>query len=127
MNILFGNQKTKKYTETLRDYLLSFDSSMHPTTFIFKQDDDSIHTSRETTGCFRSNKVKIMHWAGKRSDLNPIENIGRVHAILVYANMRQYHSLEDLKACIVDEFTHLHASAGSLKVRPVVAVKLCSV
>ena len=48
-----------------------------------------------------------MDWAAKSPDLNPIENLWGVLASRVYRDMRQFTTLHDLKARIVDEWCNL--------------------
>ncbi|KAH9069958.1 hypothetical protein Ae201684P_002331 [Aphanomyces euteiches] len=67
---------------------------------IFQQDNASIHGSRLTKTHIRESNINLMVWPSKSPDLNPIENVWGQLARLVYANGRQYESVDELKAQI---------------------------
>ena len=110
LSILKGNQNAQRYTNTLENYLLPFAESMHPNGYIFQQDSASIHTASHTKRWFDTKNVTVLDWAPKSPDLNPIENVWGQLARSVYANMRQFSTVADLTACVLEEWDSLDIS-----------------
>lgn len=95
--VIVGNQDAEKYISTLKNYLLLFAAEKNPGSWIFQQDNASIHTAHIIKNWFEDKSVDIMDWAAKRSHLNPIENLWGYMARKVYGNIRQFQSDQDLK------------------------------
>ena len=104
---LSGRQNSECYNRILTDYRLPFGSSMNYDGWTFQKDNASIHTSGHTTQWFKDRNIKVMDWAAKSPDLNPIENLWGVLASRVYRDMRKFTSVDDFKACITDEWCNL--------------------
>ena len=104
MAFLSGKQNALKYTETLRDYLLPFVADNLTGSWIFQQDNASIHTAVVTKKWFEANNIDVMPWPARSPDLNPIENLWAILAQRVYGEGRQFNSVLELKECINREW-----------------------
>jgi hypothetical protein len=102
--ILFmsGRQDSLKYQNVLESSLLPYGERIGGPGWIFQQDNCSIHVSKSTKAWFGTKKLNILEWPSRSPDLNPIENLWGTLVRLVYANGRQFVSLEDLRKAIVD-------------------------
>ena len=48
-------------------------------TFIYQQDNASVHKSRQTMKWLKSNNIEVIDWPTISPDQNPIENIGNTN------------------------------------------------
>ena len=101
LRFISTTQKSGDYIYTLSEYMLPFAHLHYGLDFQFQQDNAPIHTSRETKSWLEEQGVTMLEWPSMSPDLNPIENLWGILARRVYANGRQYHSLEDLKKAII--------------------------
>lgn len=102
--VLVGNQDSKKYVETLKNYLLPYSQTVCGTGWIFQQDNAAIHTSKFTKDWFETNNLDVMEWPARSPDLNPIENLWGILARRVYANAKQFDTVVELTECILSEW-----------------------
>ena len=65
------------------------------------QDNAPSHRSKSTAAWLIANEVETFAWPPYSPDLNPIENLWGWLARKIYANGRQFDSLDDLKQEIV--------------------------
>ena len=108
--VLRGNHNSECYQNTLRDYLLPFAQRCHRADWIFQQDNASIHTSGSTKKWFEDNELTVMDWPAKSPDLNLIENVWGYMARRLYENRRQFSSIADIQACVLQEWDKLNQS-----------------
>ena len=73
-----------------------------PLTWIFQQDNCSIHVSRTAKHCFQDEQIRTMMWPTRSPDLNPIENLWGILGRAVYVVNKQYRSERELYNAIVD-------------------------
>lgn len=64
------------------------------------QDNASIHASRSTIQWLNTKNIAVLDWPACSPDLNPIENIWGIIVRQIYANGRQYTTLEELRGAI---------------------------
>ncbi|POM64378.1 transposable element Tc3 Transposase [Phytophthora palmivora] len=98
------------------EYMLPFAHANYGIDFVFQQDNASIHASRETTHFLQEMQVNTMiwsprspdcnpienRWSARSPDCNPIENIWSATAARVYAHGRQYRTVDQLEAAILN-------------------------
>ncbi|CAD6191403.1 unnamed protein product [Caenorhabditis auriculariae] len=64
---------------------------------IYQQDNASVHASNSTLAWFAANNVVLLDWPACSPDLNSVENLWSVLVRRVYANAKQYTTVNDLK------------------------------
>ncbi|KAG2948016.1 hypothetical protein PC117_g6369 [Phytophthora cactorum] len=82
--------------------MLPFAHKNYGVDFVFMQDNASIHASIETKSFFQEIRVQLLDWPARSPDLNPIENVWAILARKVYSHGKQYNSLQDLTAAVMD-------------------------
>lgn len=72
-----GKINSEQYLTVLKEYVLQSRDwySMDPATFIFQQDNASIHTARIINTYFAQQQLTVLEWPPNSPDLNPIENL----------------------------------------------------
>ena len=100
--ILEGKKDRYKYIETLEDYLLPFTDNHLPLTWIFMQDGAPCHRALDVKTWFKENGIRILDWPAYSPDLNPIENLWGIIVRHVYANQRQFETVETLIDAITE-------------------------
>jgi transposase len=97
---LEGNQNADKYIWTLQDYLFPFAHPLYGNEILFQQDGASIHRAKTTMEFLDDQNVTIFEHPALSPDLNPIENLWGIIVRDVYANGKQYYTIDDLKSAI---------------------------
>ena len=105
--IISGRQNSTKYIATLENYLLPFAEEMHSNGSQFQQDNASIHTSKLTDSWFTAKDIDVMIWPARSPDLNPIENVWGLLARAVYGGCRQFRTVDELRAAVLEEWAKL--------------------
>ncbi|KAH9105496.1 hypothetical protein AeMF1_018708 [Aphanomyces euteiches] len=110
--ILFlrGNQDSEDYIYTLQDGLFDFAHLHYGNDFLFQQDGASIHRSKVTAKFLEDENVILFDHPALSPDLNPIENLWGILAREVYADGKQYDSLDELKSSIEREWEKIPIS-----------------
>jgi transposase len=72
-----GKVNSEQYLNVLKDYVLQSRDwfGMDRETFVFQQDNASIHTARIIKDYFSQQQLTILEWPANSPDLNPIENL----------------------------------------------------
>ncbi|ETV86302.1 hypothetical protein H257_02715 [Aphanomyces astaci] len=120
--VLQGRQDSYAYCDTVANYLLPFVHAHHPDGFVFQQDNASIHASQETTAFLAEQNIPLLSWPALSPDLNPIENVWGCLARKVYANGRQFGSVQELQSEILRQWDAIdeelfHKLIASMKSR----------
>ena len=97
------------YIELLDNVLLNYAEDMDEDSWIFQQDNASIHNSKATKAFFRERNIKVMDWPARSPDLNPIENIWGLITQKVYEN-GHFKSVKDLRDKIREVWSNLPLS-----------------
>ncbi|CAD6185082.1 unnamed protein product [Caenorhabditis auriculariae] len=77
---------------------------------IYQQDNASVHASNSTLAWFAAKNVVLLDWSACIPDLNPVENLWSVLVRRVYANGKQYTTVNYLKRAIRAEWDGLDKS-----------------
>lgn len=101
---------SKNYTDVLESRLLPFIRKLHPKKLIFQQDNAAIHKSKETSAWFKYHKVDLLDWPARSPDLNPVENLWGILVRRIYAEGRQYSTVNELKIAISDAWEEIEES-----------------
>jgi transposase len=72
-----GKVDSDSYLDVVRDYVRQSRDwwGMDQETFIFQQDNASVHTARKVIDFFEENNITILAWPPHSPDLNPIEHV----------------------------------------------------
>ena len=107
--IVFTGSKmnSEDYQLILEKHLLPSAQQISGRGWIFQQDNARIHTSRSSTGWFRKNNVRVLDWASRSPDANPIENLWGILAQRVYEGGRQFSNISQLKQAITCEWSRI--------------------
>lgn len=95
-----GRMNPTKYIDLLENELITFSDDKMDGDFIFQQDNASIHVSRQTRAWFKEKEIDLLEWPACSPDLNPIENLWGILARRVYANGRQFESVNELYVAV---------------------------
>lgn len=104
---LEGRVDSEQYVDVLKNHLLRAGKKICGKNWIFQQDNASVHTSKLTLDWLKSKKVNFLDWPSKSPDLNPIENLWGILVRKVYANGKQYNSVDELKTNLVKCWTDI--------------------
>jgi hypothetical protein len=91
-----GTLDSAKYQEVLTEHLLPFcqlDEAL-------VQDNAPIHVSRSTQEWIDERGITVVKWPSRSPDMNPIENVWGIMARDVYAEGKQYFSLQELQLAV---------------------------
>ena len=99
--LIRGRMDSRHYQEVLRDHLLPYIHRWPNIEFLFVQDNAPIHVSRSTREWFDTQNVPLLPWPPIFCDCNPIENLWGDLSRVVYADGKQFDSVEALSNAIV--------------------------
>lgn len=102
-----SKMKSKDYIDVLKMSLKPFLRANRRRNLIFQQDNAAIHASKETKNWFNEENINVLPWPACSPDLNPIENLWGILVRRVYANNKQYDSVEALKNAISEEWNKI--------------------
>lgn len=118
-----GRMNAFQYQEMLQQHLLPIGVDLGGPDWIFQQDRASIHNAHSTSAFFRANNVRVLDWAACSPDLNLIENLWGLLARNVYANGRQYNSINELKQEIQKCWTEIAINDHEMRRRLIDSMK----
>ncbi|CAD6193399.1 unnamed protein product [Caenorhabditis auriculariae] len=95
---------SQDYQQLLAQHLLPYLRCRRRANMIFQQYNASVHASNSTLAWFAANNVVLLDWPAFSPDLNPVENLWSVLVRRVYANAKQYTTVNDLKRAIRAEW-----------------------
>ena len=108
-NISFidGRMNSQDYCLMLSNQVDNISNSFGGDRWIFQQDNAPCHAAAFTKKWFRDHNVDVMDWPAVSPDLNPIENLWGILVRKVYADGKQFKSVNDLKMSIEREWANL--------------------
>lgn len=99
-----GKQNSIKYKETLIKYLIPFTTQITGDEWVFQQDNCPFHVSNYMKQWFIDENIDVIDWPALSPDLNIIENLWSELTRRVYANGRQFATVEDLRRVLIEEW-----------------------
>lgn len=106
-----NRMNSEGYVDVLEDALVPYLESLPEDTYVFQQDNATIHVSRHTKEWFGARDIPLMVWPACSPDMNPIENLWSILARRVYgpaSQRRVFHSVSDLKTRISEEWANIN-------------------
>lgn len=112
LKLVFTSNKmtSKDYIEVLDQCLLPFVHEHRPNQFTFQHDNAPIHTSRLTKQWLVDHNIDLLDWPARSPDLNPMENLWGILVRRIYAEGRQYDSVNELKTAINEAWESIENS-----------------
>jgi hypothetical protein len=109
LSLAFPSTKmnSQEYQGVLKDNLLPFLRSRRRISFTFQQDNASVHVSNSTKAWLEERHIVKLDWPSCSPDCNPMENMWGMLVRRVYAHNRQFNSVPELKAAILNEWGNL--------------------
>lgn len=89
-----------EYIDVLQTNLVPYLRRFRRLKLVYQQDNAPIHRSNVTMQWFRQRRVELLEWPARSPDCNPMENVWAILVRRVYANNRQYGTVDELKAAI---------------------------
>ncbi|CAD6187916.1 unnamed protein product [Caenorhabditis auriculariae] len=106
-----GSRTTSQdYQQLLAQHLLPYLRRRRRANMIYQQDNASVHASNSTLAWFAAKNVVLLDWPACSPDLNSVESLWSVLVRRVYANAKQYTTVNDLKRAIRSEWDGLDKS-----------------
>ena len=97
------------FVSVLDTHLLPFLKRFRCKNYIFQLDNASIHTSSSISQCFSANHTKVLKWPTCSPDLNSLESLWGVRVHEIYAKYKQFYSIDQLKAAILNVWSKIDA------------------
>ena len=107
----------REYQQVLTESLVPFIRRFQRLQLEFQQDNAGVHRStrrrpRDPTFVpmmtwFQQQGINVLPWPSRSPDLNPIENVWGILVRDVYADNRQYQTVEELKTAIIRAWNRL--------------------
>ena len=112
LEIAFTSSKmnSKDYIHVLEKCLLPFIRRLRRRKFTFQQDNAAIHTSKETKQWTKDPKIDLLDWPARSPDLNPVENLWGILVRRIYAEGKQYATVDEPKTAISDAWGNVEKS-----------------
>lgn len=97
-----SHMNSEDYQEVLQNHLIPFKNRFRRIPLLFQQDNAAIHVSRSTKAWFERKRITLFEHPARSPDLNPMENVWGILVRRIYANNKQYGSIQELKQAILD-------------------------
>lgn len=107
--ICTGNMDADYYQDVLDIGLRDCAQRIGGRNFIFMQDNAPIHKAGSTMAWLEDHGMRVLDWPPRSPDMNPIENVWGRMAQIVYANGKQYATLEELEPAITAAWEEIGA------------------
>jgi len=95
-----GRMNSAAYQDMLQTNLLPFAQHIPTESWVYQQDNASIHRSASTLQWLESKNVNLLDWPSRSPDINPIENLWGLLVRKVYKNGTQFETSDSLKVAI---------------------------
>ena len=104
LQIAFSSARmnSEEYQDVLDACLIPFLEENYEVPLISQHDNASIHASASTKQWLANRDINVLSWPPCSPDLNVLKNAWGILARRVYANNRQYKTVAELKAAVID-------------------------
>lgn len=92
-----GKITAEDYQNVLEETYLPWKATLRPEPYIFQQDNAPVHSARSTKDWLADHDIETLPWPARSPDLNPVENFWAQLSRYVYADGKQYTSVEELQ------------------------------
>ncbi len=100
--VIKGRSNAEDYRNYISDQFKTFDKKIGGRSWIFQHVNASIHKAKSTIEWLKSKKYRIFPWPARSPDMNIIENLWGIMVRKIYANGKQFNSIQDLEKAILD-------------------------
>lgn len=105
--VITTRMNSEEYTTVLENNLLPFFAGRNAAEWTYQQDNAAIHTSRLTRAWFQQHGINVLDWPSCSPDINPIENVWGILARRVYSENRQFQTIPELRAAVMEAWHHI--------------------
>jgi transposase len=106
--VINGRINSADYCQLLKNNLLNCGKKIGGKNWLFQQDNASIHRSKASLNWINDNKINVLEWPSISPDLNPIENVWGILVRRLFANGRQFKSVNELESNLKNEWKNLN-------------------
>ena len=107
MAFVDGSITAERYRLMLQPELLPFAADLGGPNWQFQQDNARPHVARDLLDWLRDENVALLPWPSLSPDLNLMENVWAMLVRKVYSEGKQYDSVKQLKAAILEAADHV--------------------
>ncbi|KHJ87984.1 hypothetical protein OESDEN_12227 [Oesophagostomum dentatum] len=105
-----NRMNSEEYQNVLENHLLPFLEERRTEAFVFQENNATIHVSSATKSWLWRYNTNTLDWPACSPDLNPIENLCGIIVRRIYANNRQFNTVNELKDAISRAWMEIHVT-----------------
>lgn len=110
LQFVTSRMNSADYIDVLKKSLVPYLRRFRRMRFTYQHDNARIHVSRETSEWLKTQRVDILNWPACSPDINPMENLWAIMVRRIYADNKQYVTVDELKVAILDAWRAIEPS-----------------